>query len=63
MVQVMGFEPTGYRYHQNLNLARLPIPPHLHILFLALHILTFIKIRVKRFGIFHFIREKINSKL
>ncbi len=26
-----GLEPTRYCYHQNLNLARLPIPPHPHI--------------------------------
>lgn len=28
-VQMKGLEPTRYCYHQNLNLARLPIPPHL----------------------------------
>ena len=28
MVPVVGVEPTRYRYHEILSLARLPIPSH-----------------------------------
>ena len=31
LVQVVGLEPTRYRYHWILSPARLPIPPHLHL--------------------------------
>ena len=31
MVRIKGFEPSRYRYHTDLNRARLPIPPYPHI--------------------------------
>lgn len=33
MVRVKGLEPSRSCPHKNLNLARLPIPPHPHIVF------------------------------
>ena len=35
MVRVAGLEPVQYCYHQNLNLARLPIPPYPHFYSIA----------------------------
>lgn len=32
LVQMVGIEPTRYHYHRILSPARLPVPPHLHIL-------------------------------
>ena len=31
LLQKMGVEPTRYCYHTDLNRARLPIPPLLHV--------------------------------
>lgn len=31
MVPLVGLEPTRYRYHQILSLARLPVSPQRHI--------------------------------
>ena len=39
VVRMTGLEPA-HRRHQNLNLARLPIPPHPHIKFLPLDFYT-----------------------
>ena len=31
LVQIVGLEPTHLLQYKNLNLARLPVPPYLHI--------------------------------
>ena len=36
LVRIRGFEPPRYRYHTDLNRARLPIPPYPHIVVFSL---------------------------
>ena len=57
MMQKMGVEPTRYCYHTDLNRARLPIPPLLHLPCFSLdtHYFTRFSQNVKCFLFFYFL--------
>lgn len=49
MVPVIGVEPIRYHYHRILSPARLPIPPHRHILFDTHYSIPQTNLKIKRF--------------